>query len=53
MDEKLSEQIARTLNDVKNLQVKANEKQWNIDFEFVMIGLEGHLDAAQKYEGLE
>ena len=49
----LSEKIEETIKQVKNLQVLANEHQWNIDFEFVMIGLEAHLTTAEKYEGLE
>ena len=47
--------ISDKINDIKEevikLQVIANEKGWNMDFESVLIALEGHADTAEKYEG--
>lgn len=53
MSELISNQIKRLLEEVKNVQARSNLKQWNIDLEYVMIGLESHLATAEKYEELE
>ena len=49
----ISTKIKETLKNIKDLQVLCNEKQWNVYLDYVMIGLEGHLDTVEKYETLE
>ena len=51
--DKLSERLKEIVKDIGKLQADANSKGYSIDFESVLIGLEGHLTSIEYYENNE
>jgi hypothetical protein len=49
----ISEEFKELLTKVGQMQVKCNDKQWNMDLESILIALEGHVSTAEWYESQE